>query len=345
MSDLIRRMDAVQACQVGPSDEWSRSTKSGYNQAATDCAMNILRIAPALPAAQPDAHAYKPSMDPNDRGECVICGGGPHTAVQPDAAAIREVALREAEKDLRKWQDNLILCGYKEAPITVGMAADLVLALIAKPAVQPDRERVAFEMWKAEADRAAPNVGKHRTPEGFRVAAEGEREKWLGLADAAIRAMRGGREMKDLIKEIKFETVNSEIDRKLAGRIIVALLDARNDAILEVLRLPTFVPPQPANGSLPIRDAIWFKDIVALLETGEEVMPDVPHAPDVAPASTDDAGGGATREEVAEALWIANRNGFDAQLRPRFADIESYNRNHWLKLADVAIEKIKGEKK
>lgn len=42
--DLIRRMDAVQACQVGPSDEWSRSTKSGYNQAATDCAMNILKI-------------------------------------------------------------------------------------------------------------------------------------------------------------------------------------------------------------------------------------------------------------------------------------------------------------
>ena len=49
MSDLIRRKDAVQACQVGPSDEWSRSTKSGYNQAATDCAMNILRI----PAVQP----------------------------------------------------------------------------------------------------------------------------------------------------------------------------------------------------------------------------------------------------------------------------------------------------
>jgi len=48
--DLIRRMDAVQACQVGTSDEWSRSTKDGYNQAATDCYMNILKIAPA---AQP----------------------------------------------------------------------------------------------------------------------------------------------------------------------------------------------------------------------------------------------------------------------------------------------------
>ena len=50
MSDWIRRMDAVQACQVGPSDEWSQFTKSGYNQAATDCAMNILRV----PAAQPE---------------------------------------------------------------------------------------------------------------------------------------------------------------------------------------------------------------------------------------------------------------------------------------------------
>jgi len=48
-NDLIRRMDAVQACQVGPSDEWSKSTRGGYNQAATDCAMNILRV----PAVQP----------------------------------------------------------------------------------------------------------------------------------------------------------------------------------------------------------------------------------------------------------------------------------------------------
>ena len=70
MSDLISRIDAVQACQVGPSDEWSRSTKSGYNQAATDCAMNILRI----------------------------------SAVQPDA---REVALREAVNGLRKAAEDL----------------------------------------------------------------------------------------------------------------------------------------------------------------------------------------------------------------------------------------------
>jgi len=49
--------------------------------------------------------------------------------VQPDAADIRIATLQKAEESLRKWQDNLILCGYKEAPITVGMAADLIATL------------------------------------------------------------------------------------------------------------------------------------------------------------------------------------------------------------------------
>ena len=46
--DLIHRMDAMQACQVGPSDEWAKATKDGYNRAATDCAFNILKIKPAI---------------------------------------------------------------------------------------------------------------------------------------------------------------------------------------------------------------------------------------------------------------------------------------------------------
>lgn len=54
------------------------------------------------------------------------------TDLVPDARDIRAAALREAVKALRDWQDNLILCGYKEAPVTVGMAADVVLALIDK---------------------------------------------------------------------------------------------------------------------------------------------------------------------------------------------------------------------
>lgn len=58
MTDLIPRMAAIQACQVGPSDEWSKATKSGYEQAATDCQRNILRIKPA--AIDPAQARVKP---------------------------------------------------------------------------------------------------------------------------------------------------------------------------------------------------------------------------------------------------------------------------------------------
>ena len=60
-----------------------------------------------------------------------------------------------------------------------------------EPAVQPDLEHVAFSMWKAEADQAAPNVGKHRTPQGFAEASNQDRTRWLTLADAAIAALKG----------------------------------------------------------------------------------------------------------------------------------------------------------
>lgn len=47
-----------------------------------------------------------------------------------DPAAIREAALREAEKVLRDWQQLLIRHLYKETQMTVGIAADMILALI-----------------------------------------------------------------------------------------------------------------------------------------------------------------------------------------------------------------------
>lgn len=49
-----------------------------------------------------------------------------------DPAAIREAALREAEEALRDWQDSLNTHRSTETAITVGMAADVVLALIDK---------------------------------------------------------------------------------------------------------------------------------------------------------------------------------------------------------------------
>ena len=68
MSDLIRRIDAMQACQVAPSDEWSKATKGGYNQAATDCAMALLKcepVPPTLSAAMelPEVRAMKEALE------------------------------------------------------------------------------------------------------------------------------------------------------------------------------------------------------------------------------------------------------------------------------------------
>jgi len=57
-----------------------------------------------------------------------------------------------------------------------------------------ERERVAAAMWKAEADRAAPNVGKRRSPENFAKQSDETRMRWLSLADAAIAALRNGEE-------------------------------------------------------------------------------------------------------------------------------------------------------
>ena len=101
MSDLIRRIDAVQACQVGPSDEWSRSTKSGYNQAATDCAMNILRV----PAVQPDTvQAQIDAAVLAERERCAVIADA-----QEARAAAREKEAPDDENDFA----NGLLFGTK----------------------------------------------------------------------------------------------------------------------------------------------------------------------------------------------------------------------------------------
>lgn len=105
--DLISRMDAIQACQVGPSDEWSKATKSGYSQAATDCALNILRIEAAI-----------------------------------DHAAIREAALREAAEICSDLAVGYAL--HKGAPMALADAKRDILALIDKPA--PDHSAGAGNM-------------------------------------------------------------------------------------------------------------------------------------------------------------------------------------------------------
>jgi hypothetical protein len=47
-------------------------------------------------------------------------------------------------------------------------------------------EQVAFAMWKAEAERAAPNVAKNRTLFGFQEELRETRKKWIWLARAAM---------------------------------------------------------------------------------------------------------------------------------------------------------------
>lgn len=72
MTDLIRRIDAIHACQVGPSDEWSTSTKDGYIFAATECSMNILRIPRTIDPAQIRAEALREAAASVRAGDTVL---------------------------------------------------------------------------------------------------------------------------------------------------------------------------------------------------------------------------------------------------------------------------------
>ena len=93
--DLISRMDAVQATRVGPSDEWSRDTKGGYELAATDCMMNVLKIKTAADLSSPlGAVAMREAAVAE-----IDCGGCYGKCVDPancrleDVAAIRTLPL------------------------------------------------------------------------------------------------------------------------------------------------------------------------------------------------------------------------------------------------------------
>lgn len=49
--ELIKREDALAACDIGPCSEWTDYTKDGYSLAADDCKRGIA----ALPAIDPAA--------------------------------------------------------------------------------------------------------------------------------------------------------------------------------------------------------------------------------------------------------------------------------------------------
>ena len=120
MTDLIRRMDAIQACQVGPSDEWARATKDGYNQAATDCQRNILRIEPA-----PNAGAVK------------VKRGGKWIVVDGKAYDLRDCTEVAAELTRKSGSNNIAFDMFPWF-FTGSPYADQIIDLGVTPQAVPD---------------------------------------------------------------------------------------------------------------------------------------------------------------------------------------------------------------
>lgn len=108
--------------------------------------------------------------------------------IDRDAAVslIREAQNCNVTEYLTEIEDG----AYDENFFVQAFARHRLAALSARPAVAEDVvERVAFALWKAEAERAAPNVAKNRTPEAFADESAETREKWHLMARAAIAAM------------------------------------------------------------------------------------------------------------------------------------------------------------
>lgn len=102
MSDLIDRDEAKKAMTAAV---WERAALADASplqaQLAVRAYSNVLDDLPA--ASQIVEHDYSPSMNPNDQGECIVCGGGPHTRVcDPRDEVIRQLveALINASANL-----------------------------------------------------------------------------------------------------------------------------------------------------------------------------------------------------------------------------------------------------
>ena len=65
MTDLIKRKDALAACDIAPPDEWNDYTKGGYDFAAEECKRNIA----TLPAINPTDRIEELVKDQKQNGE------------------------------------------------------------------------------------------------------------------------------------------------------------------------------------------------------------------------------------------------------------------------------------
>jgi hypothetical protein len=88
-------------------------------------------------ACQPPipAHRYQPSMDPNDQGECVICGSGPHTEVTPAPDPVAQAA-RERALAAVLWREQVVNSGAPES-----------VAISRTPAAFANESEATQEKW------------------------------------------------------------------------------------------------------------------------------------------------------------------------------------------------------
>lgn len=118
------------------------------------------------------------------------------------------------------------------------------------------REIVAFAMWKHEALRAAPSVGRKRTAEGFASASDAERSKWLGLADAAIAAIPAVQQTgsPDVAALVETFYIDCEFDGHDGPLLSIAMV--RGDGYsLHVEVIETAKDPWVVANVMPIMDA------------------------------------------------------------------------------------------
>lgn len=80
MADLIDREEAKKAMTAAV---WERAALADASPLQAQLAVRAYsEVLDDLPAAsQIVEHEYTPSMNPNNQGECIVCGGGPHTRV------------------------------------------------------------------------------------------------------------------------------------------------------------------------------------------------------------------------------------------------------------------------
>lgn len=103
--DLIKRDDALAACDIAPPDEWNDYTKGGYDFAAEDCKRNIATL-PAVTVG------VKPLVWDGIQGDCFIeC----ETAIGTYALQVSDSLERECD-----WEWSATYRKHGQREITIG---------------------------------------------------------------------------------------------------------------------------------------------------------------------------------------------------------------------------------